>query len=170
MSALYAPDTILGVFHSFPFNTSVILDVYLNHLKWFKWGLSFPFYKQENWTQRTHTASEFERKSNIRNQILIFSIFYWLCYYSCPIFFSLLFPSTLYPPPSPPAFPCLSSCPWVIHISSLASPSPILFLTSLCLFCTYHLCFLFSVPFPPFPPASLTTLHVISVSVNLLLF
>ena len=42
-----------------------------------------------------------------------------------------------------------SSCPWVIHISSLASTFPILFLPSLCLFSTYHLCYLFSVPFPP---------------------
>ena len=61
--------------------------------------------------------------------------------------------SPRYSPPTcttfPPAFPPLRSCPWVIHISSLASPFPILFLTSLCLFCTYHLCFLFSVPFSP---------------------
>ena len=51
--------------------------------------------------------------------------------------------------PLPPAFPLFSSCAWVIHISSLASTFPILFLTSLCLFSTYHLCYLFSVPFPP---------------------
>ena len=51
-----------------------------------------------------------------------------------------------------PAFPHLSSCLWVIHISSLASLFPILFLTSPCLFCTYHLCFLFPVPFPSFSP------------------
>ena len=44
------------------------------------------------------------------------SIFYWL--YSCPIF------------PPLPCFSPLSSCPWVIHLSSLASPFPILFLTS----------------------------------------
>ena len=31
----------------------------------------------------------------------------------------------------------LSSCPWVMHISSLATPLPILFLTSPCLLCTY---------------------------------
>ena len=52
--------------------------------------------------------------------------------------------------PLPPAFPALSPCSYVVHIHSLASPFPILFLTSLCLFCTYHLCFLFPVPFPPF--------------------
>ena len=42
------------------------------------------------------------------------------------------------------------SCPWIMHISSLASPFPILFLISPCLFCTYQLYFLFPVPFPPF--------------------
>ena len=53
----------------------------------------------------------------------------------------------LYPPP--PCIPHLSSCPWVVHIRSLASPFPILFLTSPC---TYQLCFLFPVPFLPFSP------------------
>ena len=32
--------------------------------------------------------------------------------------------------PLPPSFPQLTSCPWVIHINCLASPFPILFLTS----------------------------------------
>ena len=49
----------------------------------------------------------------------------------------------------PPTFPPYSSCPWVILISSLASTFPILFLPCPCLFSTYHLCYLFSVPFPP---------------------
>ena len=53
----------------------------------------------------------------------------------------------------PPAFPPFSSCPWVIHINSLASTFPVLFLTSPCLFSTYHLCYLFSVPFPPLFPS-----------------
>ena len=75
------------------------------------------------------------------------NIFYWLCYYSCPIFFSLLFPSSL---PASHHIPPLSSCPWVIRISFLASPFPTLFLTFPCLFCTYYLCFLFPVQFPPF--------------------
>ena len=62
------------------------------------------------------------------------------------------FPSSFIPlcPESPllPALPTLlSSCSWVVHISSLASPFPILLvLTSPYLFCTYHLCFLFPVP------------------------
>ena len=57
--------------------------------------------------------------------------------------------------PLPPSFPAFSSCPWVIHISSLTSPFPILFLPSPCLFSTYHLCYLFSVPFLPFLPLPL---------------
>ena len=70
-----------------------------------------------------------------------------------PIFPSL---SPLHPAyPLPPAFLPFSSCQWVIHISSLASPFPILFLTSPCVFCTYQLCFLFPVPFPLFSPLHL---------------
>ena len=45
--------------------------------------------------------------------------------------------------PLPPTFPPYSSCPWVIHISSLASTFPTLFLPSPCLFSAYHLCYLF---------------------------
>ena len=65
--------------------------------------------------------------------------------------FFLLFIPLCPATPLPPAFPTnLSSCPWVVYISSLASPFPILFLTSPCLFCTHQLCFLFPVPFLPF--------------------
>ena len=65
----------------------------------------------------------------------------------------LYFPLPCSPPPTSIPHP-LSS--WVVHIRSLASPFPILFLTSPCLFSTYHLCFSFPVPFPlfslhPFP-------------------
>ena len=55
--------------------------------------------------------------------------------------------------PLPSHFPPYSSCPWVINISSLASTFPILFLSSPCLFSTYHLCYLFSVPFLPLSPS-----------------
>ena len=55
--------------------------------------------------------------------------------------------------PLPPILPPFSSCPWVVHISSLASTFPILFLPSPCLFSTYHLCYLFSVPFPLLSPS-----------------
>ena len=77
------------------------------------------------------------------------------------ILLSMLLQFSRFPPfiplcpahPLPPSFPLFSSCPWVIHISSVASTFPILFLTSPCLFSMYHLCYLFSVPFPP-PPHS----------------
>ena len=72
--------------------------------------------------------------------------------------------------PLPPAFHLFSSCPCVVHISSLASTFPILFLTSPCLFSTYYLCYLFSVPFPFSPPSPLITLHVFSISLILFLF
>ena len=55
--------------------------------------------------------------------------------------------------PLPPTFPPYSSCPWVILISSLASTFPTLFVPSPCLFSTSHLCYLFSVPFPPLSPS-----------------
>ena len=66
--------------------------------------------------------------------------------------------SPLYSPPPctlPPSnIPPLSSCPWIIHVSSLASPFPILFLTYPCTFYAYQLCFLFlylSMPILLFP-------------------
>ena len=58
----------------------------------------------------------------------IFNIFYWLCSHSCPIFPPLFHSALL--APSHPQPPTLSSCPWVIYISSLASTFPILFLTT----------------------------------------
>ena len=42
-------------------------------------------------------------------------------------------------PVLPPTFPHFSSCPWVIHISYLASTFPLLFLHFPCLFSTYNL-------------------------------
>ena len=71
--------------------------------------------------------------------------FFFLFIHLCPI------------PSFSPALPPPSSCPWVIHVSSLASPFPILFLTSPCLFCTYHSCFLLPAPFPPSSPLPLST-------------
>ena len=66
----------------------------------------------------------------------------------------------------------LSSCPWVVHISSLAStfptlflPSPVYFLPTI--YATYSLHLSPLLP-PPTPP--LITLHVISISVILFLF
>ena len=82
--------------------------------------------------------------------------------YSCPIFFSLLFSSTLHSPP--PAFTRLSLQSWVIHVSSLASPFPILFLTFPCLFYTYHSLLI------PCTLSLILPLQVISISVILFLF
>ena len=108
--------------------------------------------------------------------ILVFflSIFYWLCYYSCLIFFSSFSPSTLQQP-LPPAFPHLSSCPWVLCISSLASPSPVLFFFCVCVcliyflllfhkllyYCSTTVVYIFSPPLPPIPakPTSLPCFH-----------
>ena len=61
----------------------------------------------------------------------IFNILYWLLYYSCPNF-PLLSPSDRYPHFLQQC--SLSSCPWVMPVSSLASPFPILFLAYPCLF------------------------------------
>ena len=84
--------------------------------------------------------------------LLFKNIFYLLCYYSCPIISSPLFPSALHSPPTsiPHPHPLVHVHGLYVHISSSASTFPILFLTSPCLFHTYHLCFLFPVPFPPF--------------------
>ena len=56
---------------------------------------------------------------------------------SCPIFPPSL-PSTLHT--HPPTFPLFSSCPLVIHVSSLTSTFPILFLTSPWLFSKHIFC------------------------------
>ena len=61
------------------------------------------------------------------------------------------------PPPSTPYFfrqsPHHCSCPWVMHISSLASPFPILYFRSPWLYCNYLFVFnpLTSSPILPFP-------------------
>ena len=56
--------------------------------------------------------------------------------------------------PDPPALlaPALSSCPLVVHISSLASPFPILFLTSPYLVFTYQFLLLNPCTFSPISP------------------
>ena len=63
-------------------------------------------------------------------------IFYWLCYYSCSDFS----PFATSPPGTPYSlrqFPYHCSCPGVMHISSLATPFPVLYFTAPWLFCTY---------------------------------
>ena len=86
--------------------------------------------------------------------------------------FFLPFISPLPCTPTPTRIPqLLSSCPWFVRISSPASPFPILFLTSPCLFvptiyASYSL-YLFSHSSPSH--CLLVTLHVISISVVLFL-
>ena len=82
--------------------------------------------------------------------LLFFKVYFIDCAITVVQIFLPLSPSTQYPP-SLQQYP-LSSCLWVMHISSLASPFPILFLISPCLFCTYKLYFLISAPFLPFLP------------------
>ena len=74
--------------------------------------------------------------------------------------------------PLPPAFPTpLSSCPWVVHISSLASPFPILFSTFPYFVPTIYASYsLYLSPHSPSSSSPLITLHVISISVILFLF
>ena len=55
--------------------------------------------------------------------------------------------------------PPLSSCPWVVQMSSLSSLFPVPFLTSPQLFYAYQSCFFFPVPFlliPPFLPTEIS--------------
>ena len=66
----------------------------------------------------------------------------------------------------------LCSCPWVMHVSSLATPFPILYFTSPWLFCNYIFVLLnpfTSSPIPPQPPSHLATLQMLSISVILTL-
>ena len=91
-----------------------------------------------------------KRKSGISN-VAVFIKYILLIRLLQSSHFPPLFLYALHIPSYPHPLP-LSSCPWVVHISSLASTFPILLLTFPCLFSTYHLCYLFPVPFPPFPP------------------
>ena len=82
----------------------------------------------------------------LKNILLIMLL--QLYHFCLPLSSSALYPTSLRHSSSP-----LSSCPWVVRISSLASPFLTLFLTSPCAFRTYHLCFLFPVPFLPLSPS-----------------
>ena len=69
---------------------------------------------------------------------------------------SQFFPHCLPPPQTliPSSYPPPSSCPWVMHISSLASPFHIPFLTSPCILCTYQFMLLNPCTFSPILPLS----------------
>ena len=86
-------------------------------------------------------------------------------------FFPPLFLSALHSFSHQQSLSLFSSCPWVIHISSLASLFPILFFTSpYFVFTIYASYFLYLFPHYPTSPSLLITLHVISISVILFLF
>ena len=92
-----------------------------------------------------------------------------------PIFPPL--PPSTQDPPFPPAISPLSSCPWS-WIWVLWYSISYTVLNIPCLFCTYHLCFLFPVPFPPFsslpannPPCDLHFCNIVPVlAVSLVCF
>ena len=91
-------------------------------------------------------------KIKIKDTILLY--FEYNSFLKCILLIMLLqlsYPPPLHSNPSCPPLP-YSSCPWVIHVSSLASTFLIRFLPSSCLFSTYHLCYLFSVSFPSHSP------------------
>ena len=118
----------------------VCVCVFLNHLRF----LSF-------FSSRSSRSTD---KSWLFWFFIFLNIFYWLCFTVVPIFSPLPPLSGTHLPSSNPPH-TLSSCPWVVHINSLASQFLILFLTSPCLFCTYQ--FMLLNPFSPIlslPPHS----------------
>ena len=75
-------------------------------------------------------------------------------------------PSTLIPS----IYLHLSSCPWVMHISSFASPFPILYFASPVYLVPTNLYVLIPACFPPFSSSRLITLQMISTSTILFLY
>ena len=112
------------------------------------------------WTSILCKLSQHIQTTKINKRTLSFCCcFFLFCFFDIFIDYAITvvpFPplhSTPSGPPPPSHIPPHRSCPWVILISSLASTFPTLFLPSPCLFSTYHLCYLFSVPFPPLSPS-----------------
>ena len=125
------------------------------------------------WTSRNWDSLRYKQMFKI---IIKINSFYFKKY----ILLIMLLQLSHFPPftplhpahPLPPTFPTYSSCPWVIHINSLASTFPMLFLPSPCLLSTYHYgtYSLYLFPLSPPPTLLLITLHVISISVIVFLF
>ena len=93
---------------------------------------------------------------NSQTNILCYFIFFK--YISLIMLLQLSHSPLYYPLPCTPPhthIPPHSSCPWVVHISSLASTFPILYLTSPCLFSTYQLVALIPCTFSPILPLPL---------------
>ena len=94
-------------------------------------------------------------KEDLTTQIHLTMRIDWLIdWFKIYLLIMLLQLSTFFLCPPPPSTPIPSSnfpfisYPWVVHRSFLASPFPILFLTSSCLFCAYQCVFLNTCTFP----------------------
>ena len=124
-------------------------------------------------------GSIFELPFMFHNIVFYFHFYYYLLFFKI-YFIDMLLLLSHFPPfhstpsctPAPSHIPPYSSCPWVIHISSLAStflyysyPPPVYFLPTI--YATYSP---YLSPLPPPPTPLLITLHVISISVVLFLF
>ena len=75
---------------------------------------------------------------------------YWLCYYSFPNPNPFL--SSTQHPPLLQTIPHHFSCPWVMCISSLAAPFPVLYFTFPWLFCKHLFVLLNPLTSSPIPP------------------
>ena len=161
---IHIPGVSVYVLISSPYKDTSLIGFGVTHVASF--NLNYLYYRLYLQTE-PHFKVLGVRASTYKFKIL--SIFYYAI-----TFVSFFLPfNVLYPAPHSLQYPPHSSCPWVIHVSSLASPFPILFLTSPCQFCTYHLCFLYFLYLFPlflFCPSPLITLHVISISVILFMF
>ena len=88
-------------------------------------------------------------------KIFIFTFRYILLILLLQLSQLFLFAALCPVPPTLEQYAAVNSCPGGMCVSSLASPFPILFLISPCLFCSYKLCFRIPTPFPPLSPFSL---------------
>ena len=105
---------------------------------WIQWGQGSRKKQKENFQFFSYILYIFLTSKS--------GIFLFLCFIDYAITVVPFFLPFIPVHPAPPShrhFPHLSSCPWIVHTRSLDSLFPMLLLTSPCLFCAYHLCFLF---------------------------
>ena len=104
--------------------------------------------------------------------------FFMLYIFLKSILLTMLLQLSQFCPPPSSTYHCLRqsphhcSCPWVMHISFLATPFPILYCISPWLFCNYLFVLLNALTFSPTPPhpSHLATIKMLSVSMILSLF
>ena len=97
------------------------------------------------------------RENDIKIILFIFNFLksYFIYYAITGVQLSQFFPLCPSPPGIPHSlrqFPHHCSCAWVMHVSSLATPFPILYFTSPWLFCNYLFVLLNPLTFLPIPP------------------